>query len=75
MFWRDRLERTKFINSGIVNQDVDLFISSRCLFEELRNILWFRNIALDSNRLASLALDLLDDCVRPSFAAAIVHHY
>src|SRR5882724_5968927 len=63
-FFRDFFKRFEVVNSGVIDQDVDLAERFLCRPKELFDFLLLRNIALDRDRFAAALCDFAHDLVR-----------
>src|SRR5689334_412226 len=72
MLRRDIFEREEFVDAGIVDEDVEPAEGLLRFCEEPANVCFVREVRLNGDCLAAIAIDLADDAIRALFAGAIV---
>src|SRR3984957_9844173 len=69
----DGFERAEFVDAGIIDQDIDLFVGLLGFGEELVDVGLLGDVALNGDGFAALADDFVDDFVRALFAGGVIN--
>jgi len=72
MFLGDLFDGREFVYAGVVHEDVHVAVGFFGFGEEMFDVRFFCDVALDSDGLAALRGDFADDFVRAGFARGVI---
>jgi hypothetical protein len=71
----DFFQRNELVNTGVIDQDVDLAECFLCFGEESLDVCFTGDVALDSDSFSAALTDFVDDAVGIVFCGRVVNNY